>query len=239
MRPMDLIDNLPDDLEAFHGGRPLPFKEYCFHATDQLRFEWARRRASTPEQIAAYYRDCGQHYIGDLAWWHYAVEGRREWFEREVQVLGDLGAKRVLDWGAGIGSDSLYLAASGFEVTLLDYDTPALAFARFRRDRYGLPAEIVALPEQPTGSWDCVLLMDVLEHIPHYWELLERLRWQTWAFCLSAPFRDRQRPDDDLLHPQHLFDEVPSLPERLSGWGFTPREGMFWIDEERRPHAAE
>lgn len=76
---------------------------------------------------------------------------------------------RVLDFGAYFGNFSLMLADAGFEVTALDsFDTYGPCFSdnvRLMKES-GVRVQNFAAFE-PEGTYDAVVLMGVIEHVPH------------------------------------------------------------------------
>ena len=77
---------------------------------------------------------------------------------------------KVLDIGGGPGRYSLYLAAKGCDVMLLDLSPRNTEFAAAKAAESGLPLSVVAgdarqTPELVTGLFDHVLLMGPLYHL--------------------------------------------------------------------------
>jgi SAM-dependent methyltransferase len=68
-----------------------------------------------------------------------------------------------------VGTDGLFLASRGYDVTLIDVDGPAFHFAQHRFRRRQLKARFVesrsVLPELDT-SYDVIVCFDVFEHLP-------------------------------------------------------------------------
>lgn len=103
-------------------------------------------------------------------------------------------ARSVLDFGCGDGRLLATLLDSGVEhVTGVDLDTAAISFARgFTRpwaDRTTIICDDVAAVE---GTFDCVVAMEVLEHIPdaeipRVVEALRRRCDEAGAFVVSVP----------------------------------------------------
>jgi len=197
--------------------------------TEKLANEWHVRDPKTPEEVTKYYQENWKWYIGDLAWWHYAVEGRREWFYRHVAVFKAAGVKRILDYACGIASDSIFLADAGFKVTAVDFPGAALEFGKWRAKKYALDIDFQELPEPKLRShYGAVLLLDVLEHIPFYWLTLEQLADKARVLCMSAPFADDN--NEDIWHPQHLHEIANhKVNDILTKRGFSPIEGLYWV----------
>lgn len=96
---------------------------------------------------------------------------------------GSLQGRSLLDLGAGMGGLSVALmleAGEGVRLQALDYNPDYCRIAKLRAQRYGLDLNIaVAAGEDlpyPANSFDCVVCMDVLEHV----ESAERVLAEMW-----------------------------------------------------------
>lgn len=94
-------------------------------------------------------------------------EGERELsfsrIKNTVDLLGNINEKKILDIGCGTGEGSILLRKLGAKVVSLDaakYAISTCASLKFE----GVLAVAHALPFREK-SFDCVLLMDVIEHI--------------------------------------------------------------------------
>jgi ubiquinone/menaquinone biosynthesis C-methylase UbiE len=105
-------------------------------------------------------------------------------FERTKEILArELPAppSRVLDVGGAAGAYSLWLAAEGYEVHLVDASSRLIALARERNTEAGggiatlHVADARALP-QPDGFADAVLLMGPLYHLQDAGDRLTALK---------------------------------------------------------------
>src|SRR5512133_1044695 len=68
--------------------------------------------------------------------------------------LGELRPGRALDAGCGHGSDTLWLAARGWQVTAVDFATTALAYARSSAEAMGPEiAECIEWVEADLTMW--------------------------------------------------------------------------------------
>lgn len=69
-------------------------------------------------------------------------------------AVGDLGPGRALDAGCGHGSDTLWLAARGWQVTAVDFAAPALTHARSTAETIGPDlADRIEWVEADLASW--------------------------------------------------------------------------------------
>jgi 2-polyprenyl-3-methyl-5-hydroxy-6-metoxy-1,4-benzoquinol methylase len=141
------------------------------YSARELADRWNAVRPETADEITQFYRDADL-YVWELLQWNHS-EMRRPCAE----ALADLarrfpstsGYRRVLDLGSGVGTDALFLAEAGYEVTLMDLDGPPLRFARHRFARRNLPARFLESrwPLPPLeGPYDVIVCFDVFEHLP-------------------------------------------------------------------------
>ena len=175
---------------------------------------WEGSGAMTEDRIKAFYKQT-QNYIFDLGGWHlWDLEKResdrampdelRKGLPAELQKPG--AHPRVLDFGGGVGFNSLILAQAGFDVTLADLDSTTLAFAKFRAERHGVTmkywkSDVEDMPPEP--KYDAIICMDVMEHLPPQ-ELVKtvdkliKLKTKTTEIVVHAPFGRTAQ------HPMHL-----------------------------------
>lgn len=215
-----LADEDLDDLAAFTGMT----REDCRRRVESYTLgehaqAWQQRDPRTAAELLDFYRT-SDFYIWELMQWHASHDRLPYWHALEDFVQRfpvDRGFRRVFDFGCGIGSDALFLAARGYDVTLVDVEGPAFRLARHRFERRGLCGRFVesrsAMPE-PDQTYDAVICFDVLEHLPDPLaaaaRLVDALR-PGGVLLQSAAFGSR----DD--HPCHLAEGC----ERFGG--------MRWI----------
>ena len=219
-----------------------------------------RRRARTAEVPAAIYDT--DYFLSN------ACEGLAEYLSRDLSILrrrevdhldprpGD----RVLDLGCGRGESAAELHRRGCTVVAIDYSWDAVVLTAKLLDGDGAVshADGTALPFR-TGSFDRVLLGDVIEHLP--WHLavtclreVERVLApqgravihtspNTWFIRLVKPavvrvMRALGRAEvvarfgeyDRLRGPMHPNELSPrSLPRLLRTAGV---EGRTWVDPD-------
>jgi SAM-dependent methyltransferase len=105
-------------------------------------------------------------------WW---FRWRYELISRIVGELngGDPATFRILDAGCGTGQMLQHLGRFG-QVVGLDTSPEAIRFAATRRVDHLVLGSILDLPF-PAASFDCVLSLDVIEHVDHDAEMLRHL----------------------------------------------------------------
>jgi 2-polyprenyl-3-methyl-5-hydroxy-6-metoxy-1,4-benzoquinol methylase len=229
-------EELVDDLSRYLGIGPDVIRARLKDATSAFAEEWRAlvTDANDARQVVRFYEESTTELF-DLAEWH-----ATDTIHLRTLVCIDLaagrGAKTVLDYGSGIGSDAIALAASGFDVTLADISGPLLAFATWRcRDR-GFDVRTVDLKSQPlaAGRHDAAICFDVLEHVPHPVATLRNVRGSMKAgglLFVHAPFGvDHERPmhivEKDVVTPRMRsleFEWREDLEARFPEWLWKPR----------------
>lgn len=225
--PVYVTEDVLADLADFTGmSREACLERLRSYSPVELADAWHRSVPRTPDELLNFYRSTDL-YVWDLLQWH-ASQDRQE----HRQVLEELTARfpaasgyaRVYDFGAGVGTDALFLASRGYDVTLVDVDSPAFRFARRRFERRGLQARFVEstsqLPE-PDQLYDIIVCFDVFEHLPDPLAAARRLTGALRPDGLLVQEADFSHDHD---HPQHLehgarrFEE-PRWHIHLSGMG--------------------
>ena len=212
------------DLVAFTG---LSFDEVCervlLKAGDHRHFvdEFKWDRPSSPNELNWFYRSQRGYLFGNAS--------RPEW--EALGVLGVTGEQhRVLDFGGGIGQNSLALAERGFSAHYFDISITQAEFVRFRAKIHA--ANILVVEPYYNGRFnylDClpggyhaVLCQDVLEHIPRYPVVLEALAGKLLPGGLLveySPFNGKAQGKKMPRHsPVHLSEAVP-LEKVMTGLG--------------------
>lgn len=160
------------DLSSFTGLS----KEACLervrsYSLEELATAWKTADPKTPEEIVAFYQSTDL-YIWELMQWHASTARQQYW--RAISYVAEhhppgQGWRRVYDFGCGVGTDGLFFATRGYDVTLVDVESPPFRFARHRFERRGVRGRFVEskgpLPD-PDGEYDVVICFDVFEHMP-------------------------------------------------------------------------
>jgi len=87
---------------------------------------------------------------------------RRDHTQRYQFAAERLKGKRVLDLACGCGYGSWILHQSGNEVTGVDIEPEAIAYAK---EHYQGPTYICQAGEETKGSWDVLVSFETLEHL--------------------------------------------------------------------------
>ena len=148
LSPAEVAERLPqstEDLAAMHPG------------------------AFDPERAADFYEDTvGTGHLFELAAWHLSSS---DYIADTLRLQQQFAHGDVLDFGGGIGTHAL--AAAGLEsvrhVWFVDLNPQNRAFVQDRAARLGLEERLSVhrdLDSLPGRSFDTVVCLDVLEHLP-------------------------------------------------------------------------
>lgn len=135
------------------------------------------------------------HFESEYNWYRPTNELELTWFYRSnfgylfansihpyAEQLNTIPEGRVLDYGAGVGCNTLGLARRGLSVDFLEINRLQADFINFRAERHSL-INIKEVPPYAAGrfdplkciinEYDAIIAMDVLEHIPKYHRVVE------------------------------------------------------------------
>lgn len=193
----------------------------CRH---DLAKEWEEKKPKTVEETTEFYAQTAG-YLYDLYTWAH---------DPSMWKLFDeiiTGKEKVLDYGAGIGDISIYLAEKGCEVVAIELDnSPTKQFLMWRVYQRGLGDKIKFKFDEVKDSFDVVLTIDVLEHLHfplrYVVQLTKLLKSRESWFFATPTFRD-----DHGVHPMHIRDNFwleKGFPNAMISLAFDPK---FVIEE--------
>lgn len=187
---------------------------------------WDILRPKCDEEIVQFYR-LNPFYIFSLAYWHMSRGQRR--FRREVVRLS---RGEVLDYGGGIGDLTLALAQAGLKVTYADIGGRTFDFARWLLKRHGYTSVTMLDAQRDeeriwATEWDTIICIDVIEHVPHPDQLLEKMAASVkdnGALIITGLNCNTENQE----HPMHL--PITFDPETvLNSLGFCQSESSDWL----------
>ena len=174
-------------------------KERAKHANVELAWEWHKKKESPPIE---YYRSTDL-YIFDLTAYQSLLVLDVNMMVEELKVPN---IKKVLDLGGGIGEYTIRaIQEAGCDVTFLELkDSQTKKYAEWRFTKHKVKPTIVTEEYAwQNESWDCVIAMDVIEHMveSEAKRTLEALRAQA-KYVFANP--DLIKFND--LTPQHITE---------------------------------
>jgi SAM-dependent methyltransferase len=209
--PINLQDEDVEDLATFTGLSPGECRErVASYSSAELTAAWRRAAPSTHAEIVEFYRSTDL-YLWDLMQWHSSASRDQYanalgWFATNFPPEAGFG--RVFDFGCGIGTDGIYLAERGYQVTAVDVGGKVLDFARHRFKRRGLQASFLesrtVVPEV-AATFDAAVCFDVFEHLPQPLAAARRL---VGALRPGGILLQQASFGGSAEHPYHLEEGV-------------------------------
>jgi 2-polyprenyl-3-methyl-5-hydroxy-6-metoxy-1,4-benzoquinol methylase len=123
-----------------------------FDSSRALAAEWDTASPRTDHDIAQFFRT-STSYLYNLAIWE-ASGNRPDYLAHALPILARHGTRTVLDYGCGIGSDTIALHHLGFRVIGCDFHSPSTAFLRWRSEH--------TIPVIEPGQLDSITEVDTL-----------------------------------------------------------------------------
>lgn len=160
---------------------------------------------------------------------------------RELGQALEIRGCHLLDVGCGFGGALVALCEAGGRCTGLEYDSSRLSMSRERLGLHGLGANLVrgdgfSMPF-PDGSFDAVLCMEVLEHVPRRPAIVrEMARVLRPGGLLYLSFPNLLSWSNFLSDPHYQLAGVVALPLPIARWYTKKRRGRNY-DVEILPFA--
>lgn len=129
--------------------------------------QWGIEPYVWSDRLREYYAQTSSYLYGGVIWNRnlYKVQVRQWIASYLATALGP--GQRILTIGDGIGGDSCHLAQCGHRVTYWDPGEQCRGFARRLFAKCGQDVSILEDSQQiEPGTYDVVLCLDVLEHVP-------------------------------------------------------------------------
>ena len=175
--------------------------------TEDLKRLWLETRInpSDAESVASFYRDQFVEAY-ELANWHCGrTNGEPPLSYAHAALFArEKGLRRALDFGSGIGTGSLCLAAAGCEVHSADIANELLQFVGHRMELRGHSPRLIDLntTRPRKGYYDLITCFDVLEHVPDQLAKLRELGayLRIGGYLLVNLMDDSSHPD----RPMHV-----------------------------------
>ena len=235
LRPCDdLQDSLIGELARYLGRSEEDVRERCRAGAGELAGAWRVAEPRATEEVTGFYRQTDA-YLYDLTWWHALVNDESALDQVEaLELARGYRAKKVLDFGSGIGSLGLLFARNGLDVTLAEINPTLNDYARWRFERRGLPARFLDVGSEalPEAAFDLISAVDVLEHVPEprsvLTSLAAALRPDGTLFIHLPNEADPSRPMHLWHDPQTILrhlDEFGLWPARIEGSALVLRRG--------------
>jgi hypothetical protein len=214
------------ELKTYLGDRFLPY----YDSSRGLASDWDAAAPTTPSQARSFFaKNAG--YLYNLAIWE-ASGNRPHYIEAAAPAFEP--QTRILDYGCGIGSDTIALRDRGHRVIPCDLPSPHAAFAAWRLGRRGHPIHVIDPAVSHTADFEALWIIDTLDHLPNL-ALLDPLLSRAQLVVTenvatsrghgSQRFHHRRSPDQIRAafrrHQLHLDADISYAPW-VNIWRRTP-----------------
>lgn len=177
-RPGDPKEAVVEELADYFGIDRAEALERCIEYAAHSEAEWEDQDRSTPDGLIDYWTR-ESPVFGILM--SHALQYTEEHPASSVDIamtLADRTPGRMLDYGVGPATSSMFFERLGWDVLGADVSTTMLDFARWRAERRGCGARFVDLRDgdPPTEEFDVVVALEVMAHVPDIPATLEQMR---------------------------------------------------------------
>lgn len=196
-----LRDNLAADIAEWGGDDVGDIRRSLEgqYAAEQMNRLWLTRTESEEDWYKR--EDVGIGYIAELASWH-----RHRGGGVPLELATEMRGKRLLDFGAGIGTWAIAAARAGAIVTAVETNPVLREFIEWRAAKYGV--DVLVLEELPSFTFDALSCWHVYEHLAAPEAMLERhasILRPGGTFITDSGFDD---PSTACHHIRTDWDEV-------------------------------
>lgn len=199
------IDTIASDWLAAAG------EAYSGNGTDEMAAKW-RGLDPKGDDVAKFYQreDVSLSMVRELSAWHATDPNVRK---QSAAIMKFTEGPRILDFGGGIGTLAIALALYSeklnldFEIEVVEPGPWCRVFAKEQAARLGARISFI---EKPTGEYNTIIGMDVVEHLARPASFLELAHEHlvdsgvlacNWVFYQSE------------AHPQHIAECTPEAIE--------------------------
>lgn len=199
---------LAEDLASFSGESVADVSRKMERGKEDLKRLWEGSAIDIADagQVEAFYREQFVEAY-ELAYWHSGLLNGYPPLNYPFAALfaRQLGLRKALDFGSGIGTGSLCLASVGCEVHSADIAQELLRLVKHRLMRHGFephPLDLSSGDRPRHGYYDLITCFDVLEHIPNHLAKLRELTTylRPGGYLLVNLMQDSSHPD----RPMHI-----------------------------------
>lgn len=173
-------------------------KWMCEQRTRYATLELAWQFEKYKDDPLQYYKD-SDLYIFDLTMYHQHLEQRgvHAWF---VEQIKKYGWKKMLDYGGGTGEYTILAEQNGAKTTYVDVGETA-RYALWRFGKYNILPTMVVDDDnfKLDEKYDCIVVMDVLEHLPDPEPMIKKL-----AECTEYILCNPDEIKYNEIYPQHI-----------------------------------
>jgi len=183
---------------------------------------WNDVAPQSTEDVRDFYSRCKENFF-DLVMWNVGPS-----FGHILGQIPDVRGKVVLDFGAGLGSSTMWMLTRGAEsIDYLDLPGVLQDFAQWRAREHRVYDSInwINSLDGYEGKYDLIVAIDVLEHLPDLAEWLPKL-----ANCLKdggVLFCHNEFDKHNGVYPQH-YEWGEIWPQLCASSGLEKESQFVW-----------
>ncbi|MBF8249504.1 MAG: ubiG [Candidatus Levybacteria bacterium] len=129
--------------------------------------DWNKHKINqqNKDEIVKWFKN-NDKYVFELADVH-SQNARKKISMTVIGIARKYKVKKILDYGCGIGEDSIEAARAGFMVTMADVPSKTLDFAKWRATHLKLPVKTLVIKNDSPikEKYDAITCFEVLQHL--------------------------------------------------------------------------
>lgn len=174
--------------------------------------EWNDKKPNNESSFIKFYEE-SKHYTEAMATYN-AMGKKLRLIEKICKIMKTIPSiKTVVDYGCGVGSDSLHLRDLGYKVIAMDVKGIALQFSKYRFNKYGVKdiKVVISTKSSKIPKADLILSLDTLEHVfDPYATLNLMFEAKPKAILLTTAFgvHDHENQGGIPMHTDHKVHKV-------------------------------
>lgn len=209
--------NVLEDLKEFNKFMGIKKNEFDWKKSNESAAkEWNKKKPKDETGFTRFYEE-SKDYIESMATYN-AMGKKLRLIEKISKIIKDIpDIKTIVDYGCGVGSDSLHLDKLGYKVIAMDVQGISLTFAKSRFKKYGAKIKTVESNyKSKIPKCDLILSLDTLEHVFDPYKTLDTMfAAQPKAILLTTAFgvHDHENQGGIPMHTDHKVHKVEKYIE--------------------------
>lgn len=201
--------------------------------------EWKARKIDqqNEKEVAAFYQET-TNYILELIEYH-STPGRKRLTQIAIDIIKKFKGKDIVDFGAGIGQDSINQALAGLNATAVDLAGWTFEFAKWRFKKHKLNinyVDIIPGIKPLEDMYDAITCFEVMQHLvnpevtlAHFYEHLNL----NGVFLMTARFKGNyELALKENEHYEGQFCQIVEnygfiLEDKIHMWGPYDERGKY------------
>jgi len=214
----DLLEFKPKMIDEWRNGDS---KIEANIASIKTAEEWRKLKPHTEKQFIKFYQN-SKNYLKAIAFYNQTARKLRL-IEKMLKVIKSLSnVKKIVDYGCGVLSDSLFLSSLGYKVAAMEIDSKIFKFAEYRLNKYQMKS--LSLTEIKNEGENCpkcdlILCLDVLEHVYDPYKVLNNFfKTKCKYILMSIAFKAHNEDQGGI--PYHTNYSIAKIEKYIEENGY-------------------